>query len=352
MASERLTFDRAMVGPNRHSGRAVSLASWVLGSALCLATPVVGPLAAGDQDPAPVDPSAKAGSTSAFRVEHLADGVLLFRPREERLELTNSLVVVRDDGLLVIEAQATPQAARSFLADLKSVLDREPRYLVLSHPHAEAAGGASAFPASTLIIGTDGCTEALEESSFDFGAELRLRSPRPSRWQEPPRVTPTLTLFNRVRLEDSARPVELLPLPPAHSHGDLLVQLPRQQIIYAGALLALDRNPYAGHAHVGGWLTALNNIAKNRPSSVVPLRGPASPLLEVRLLRDAFAWLRGQVDLGFINGLEASQITDWLLESEDLAERFDNGAQPSFLRGLIDQAVAEAVEQRRKRGLE
>ena len=103
---------------------------------------------------------------------------------------------------------------------------------------------------------------------------------------------------------------------------------------------------------MGGWLAALNNIAKSRPSSVVPLYGPASPLLEVRLRRDAFAWLRGQVDLAFINGLEAPEITDSILNAEGLAERFDTAAEPSFLRGLIDQAVVEAVEQRKKRGLQ
>jgi cyclase len=325
---------------------------WLFLLTLCVAAPARSPIAAPQQNPESVGLDETAGSPVSFQVEQLAEGVLLFRPKGGRLDLNNSLVVVRHDGLLVIDAQPSPQAARSFLADLKSVLGQEPRYLVLSHPHAEAAGGASAFPTSTLVIGTDGFVEAIAETDFDFGAELRQRSREGARWQEPPRVKSTLTVFHRTRLEDPARPVELLPLPPAHTEGDLLVQLPRQQIIYAGALLALDRNPYAAHANVAGWLSALNNIAKSRPSIVVPLHGPASPLLALRAQRDGFAWLRGQIDLAFVNELKAPEITDSILKVEDLAERFDTAAEPSFLRGLIDQAVAEAVEQRKKRGLQ
>jgi cyclase len=321
------------------------LALWAL-------LPLHASLAAAQQESTPTGSAESTGSPTSFQLEELAEGVLLFLPNQGRPDLTNSLVVVRDDGLLVIDAQPTPQAAGAFLADLESVLGQKPRYLVLSHPHSEAAGGASAFPESTLVIATNGLSEALADPDFNFGAEQRQRSGKGARWQEPPRVQPTLVLFHRARLEDPARPVELLPLPPAHTRGDLIVQLPEQQIIYAGAVLDLARNPYAAHANVGGWLTALNNIVKNRPAIVVPLYGPASPLLEVRLQRDGFAWLRGQVDLAFVNGLKAPEITASVLEVEGLGERFDAAADPSFLRGLIDQTVAEAVEQRRKRGIE
>ena len=237
-----------------------------------------------------------------FRVEKLADGVSLFLPPDGRVDLTNAVVVERGDGLLVVNAQPSPAAAELFLADLARHSTLPVRYLVLPHPHADAAGGASSFPRDTLVIATDVCRDAMRDPAFDFAAEARRRSAVPAAWTAPPRRLPTLVLHARTRLDDEKVPVELLPLAQAHTDGDLLVQLPVQNVISGGSIVFADRNPYAGDGHIGGWLAALNNIAKTSPAAVVPLRGRVLDAREIRVLRDCFAWLRGHVDLGFIDG--------------------------------------------------
>lgn len=293
-----------------------------------------------------------AGAPQTFRQVQLAEGVSLFRPPDDRVDLTNALVIEREDGLLVVNAQPSPGAAELFLSELRRHTKRPVRYLVLPHPHAEAAGGASAFPRDTLVIGTHGCKEALQDPTFDFAAEARPRSAKPGTWTEPPRRSPTLVLHARTRLDDPRIPVELLPLPPAHTAGDMLVQLPVENIIYGGAVVFADRNPYAAGGQIGGWLGALNNIAKTAPAAVVPLRGPALDARELRVLRDSFAWLRGRVELGFIEGLTAEELPDWVLQDpEELGRQFDLEARPSFVMSVIDQAVEDAVQARRKRGL-
>lgn len=286
-----------------------------------------------------------------FRVEKLADGVSLFLPPADRIDLTNALVAEREDGLLVVNAQPSPAAAELFLADLARHSTLPVRYLVLPHPHAEAAGGASAFPRDTLVIATNGCRDAMRDPAFDFAAEARRRSAMPAAWSAPPRRLPTLVLHARTRLDDEKVPVELLPLAQAHTDGDLLVQLPVQNVISGGSIVFADRNPYARDGHIGGWLAALNNIAKTSPAAVVPLRGRVLDAREIRVLRDCFAWLRGHVDLGFIDGLMAAELPSWVVESEELGKRFDLQARPSFVNSVIDQAVEEAVQARRKRGL-
>jgi glyoxylase-like metal-dependent hydrolase (beta-lactamase superfamily II) len=290
-------------------------------------------------------------SPETFRSVELADGVWLFRPPEGSTDLTNALVVERGDGLLVVNAQPSPAAAERFLADLARRSTLPVRYLVLTHPHAEAAGGASAFPGQTLVIATHGCLEALEDPSFDFAAEARLRPAQSGGWEDPPRRLPTLVLHARTRLDDEKTPVELLPIARAHTAGDMLVQLPGQNIIYGGALVFADRNPFARDGSIGGWLAALNNIAKTAPALVVPLSGPTLDARQLRQLRDCFAWLRGYVDLGFIEGLRSTELPNWVQQSDELGQRFDLQARPSFINSVIDQAVEEAVEQRRKRGL-
>lgn len=287
----------------------------------------------------------------SFRVEEIAEGVLLFRPQEDRADLTNALVAERSDGLLVVNAQPSPAAAERFLTELARRSTLPVRYLVLPHPHAEAAGGASAFPAETLVIATHRCRDLMRDPGFDFGAEARLRSAGAAGWSEPPRRLPTLVLRARTQLADERVPVELLPVAHAHTDGDMLVQLPEQAIVYGGAIVFADRNPYARGALVGGWLTTMNNIAKARPALVVPLRGPTLDARELRVLRDSFAWLRGYVDRGFINGLKATEVPNWVAESDELGKRFDLEARPNFVNSVIDQAVEEAIQDRRKRGL-
>src|SRR6185503_15148986 len=104
-----------------------------------------------------------AAEPRPFTEEKLAEGVHLFRPADPSSARSNSLVVVRQDGLLVVDAQPTPEAARELLAAARSVSSLPVRYLVLTHPHAEAAGGASAFPDSTLVIGSAGCRFAMTD---------------------------------------------------------------------------------------------------------------------------------------------------------------------------------------------
>ena len=284
-----------------------------------------------------------------FRAEELAAGVTLFRPAEGRTDLTNSLVVTREDGLLVVDAQPTPAAARLLLDAIAAHSEAPIRYLVLSHAHAEAAGGASAFPDSTLVIATRRAWEFLRDPSFDFGAEARERAG--SAWREPPRRLPVLLLHARTELEDGLNEVEFLPLGEAHSHSDLLIQLPDRRIIYAGALAFVDRNPYVGAGSVSGWLGALNHLSKLDPALVVPLHGAPIDARGVRTLRDTLGWVRGQVEIGFIDQLPPDRIAERVLASAEIDRHFDMKTAPVFARGLVQAAVDEALDQRRKRGL-
>jgi glyoxylase-like metal-dependent hydrolase (beta-lactamase superfamily II) len=286
-----------------------------------------------------------------FNAETLADGVYLIRPAHGRPDLANSLVVERDDGLLVVDAQPTPGAAGLLLAAIARLSPKPVRYLVISHPHSESAGGASAFPDSTLIAASEACRLLIDDAEFDFGAESRLLSGNKGEWQPPERVAPTLVVTATTTLDDPNNPVEMNPLQPAHTAGDMLIVLPKANIVYAGALLPLDRNPYAEDADIGGWLNALNRISRMAPELVVPLRGPAVDPVELRRRRDGFAWLRGQVEECFINQINPHRMPHHILALPDASKHFDLEAEPSFLEGVVMKSAMEGVEHRKKRGV-
>jgi glyoxylase-like metal-dependent hydrolase (beta-lactamase superfamily II) len=290
-------------------------------------------------------------TSGAFTVDVVSEGVFLLLPVADRPDLSNSLVVDREDGLLVVGAQSSAATAKELLDAVGALSTKPVRYVVLTSAHAESAGGASAFPESTLVIGTVGARDSLRDPTFDFGAEVRLRSDDPRRWEAGDKRLPGLVIHARTELEDPVNEVELLPLGPAHSQSDMMVLLPNQNILYCGAVLFPDRNPYGGEADIGGWLSTLNHMAKMNPALAIPLRGEPLDVRRIRVERDALAWVRGQIDLGFVDGVAPERITDWVLDSEDLERHFDADASPSFLRSVIDRALEEAIRARKKRGL-
>ncbi len=281
-----------------------------------------------------------AKATDSFRVEELAPGVQLFRPAPDADGGSNSLVVDRDDGLLVVGAQPSPAIARELLAAIAEHSGKQVRYLILPHSHAEAECGATAFPGSTLVIGSQGCLEALQDQDYEFGAEARMRASDPSSWTEPPRRLPDLVPLAKTLLIDARNGVELLPFTASHSAGDMAVYLPGSDIFFVGAVAFPDRSPYGRDANTGIWLEALNQLIRQGPRIVVPMRGPVQDVASLRLQRDSLAWLRAKIAEGMMDRLPIDEIRERVLQAEDIGERF--GTDSPFLTLLVEHATQEA----------
>jgi cyclase len=226
------------------------------------------------------------------------------------------------------------------------------RYLVLTHPHAEAAGGATAFPESALVIAAGGCRLAMEDPAYDFGGEARRRAKDPASWKEPPRRLPTLVLGSPTSLEDPKHRVVLTPVQQAHTRGDLLVSVPDSGILAVGHLVTLDRNPYPQDANLHGWMIVLNDLEDFGAKRFVALEGPSMEPREALVLRDSLLWVQGQVAQLFVDRVPPGTMPDRVAEAPGGSKLFDTSASPSYLRELAGAAVREAEADRKKRGLD
>ena len=285
-----------------------------------------------------------------FDVTELTRGVMLFTAAPPASKATNSLVVERKDGLLVVDAQPTVEAGRALLAAIAKVSKQPVRYLVLTHPHADAAGGAAAFAASTLVIGSTSARDRLADPAYDFAGEMRLRTSDPSASGASERPVPVLVSESPFTLDDPERKVVIYPLPRAHCTGNLWVEIPQAQVLAVGDLVVSDRNPYAGDASINQWIALLNDLARIEGTTIVPLAGPPVAPDVVRQLRDAFAWVRSRINKGFMDVDPPEQIVDRALADPKTATWFDLDARPSFVRTVFDRVFEETVEERRKRG--
>jgi glyoxylase-like metal-dependent hydrolase (beta-lactamase superfamily II) len=289
-------------------------------------------------------------AATVFNPEELGEGVTLFRPVSASPQRTNSLVVEQERGLLVVEAQPSPAAARELLKAIASFSDKPIRFLVLSHPHAEAVGGVSAFPESVLIIASGGYKLAMQNLEHDFGAEMRVRASDPAAWKQPPTRSTDIIVATTLLIDDPQTPVLVKNIGRTHSPGGLQVELRESDILYMGATHFLDRNPYAKDGNFGNWLGMLNAVSRTPFAQLIPLHGEVTDIMVLRRNRDAFAWLRGQLGLGFIEGMQAEDIPQWMMKRPELDTYFDTTASPSFLETVIEQALKELVAQRAKRG--
>src|SRR5208283_5393990 len=63
----------------------------------------------------------------------------------------NSGVIVGDDGVMVIDAQATPVMARQVIERVAKITDKPIRYVLLTHYHAVRVLGASAYAGAEIL---------------------------------------------------------------------------------------------------------------------------------------------------------------------------------------------------------
>ena len=63
----------------------------------------------------------------------------------------NSGIIVGDNGVMVVDAQATPVMAQQVIDRVRKVTDKPIKYVLLSHYHAVRVLGASAYQGAEIL---------------------------------------------------------------------------------------------------------------------------------------------------------------------------------------------------------
>ena len=113
----------------------------------------------------------------------------------------NTGVIVGDDGVMVIDTQATPVMAQDVIRRIREVTDKPIQYVVLSHYHAVRVLGASAYRPEHVIASRDTYELIVERGEADMKSEID-RFPRLFRSVEsiPGLTWPTLVFKDELTL--------------------------------------------------------------------------------------------------------------------------------------------------------
>ncbi len=188
----------------------------------------------------------------------------------------NSGVIVGDDGVLVVDAQATPHMAREVMRRIRKVTTKPIRYVVLSHYHAVRVLGASAYKAEQVIASQRTLGLIRERGRQDMASEIG-RFPRLFRGAKsiPGLTWPTLVFRNEMALMMGKLEVRILQPGPGHTGGDTVVWVPSQRVLFSGDLVEYEAGIYTGDAHLEEWPATLDKLRALKPRALVPGRGPA-----------------------------------------------------------------------------
>ena len=84
----------------------------------------------------------------------------------------NSGVVIGDDSVLVVDAQATPAMAQDVIARIKDFTDKPVTHILLTHYHAVRVLGASGYPGAEVIASDVTRDMIAERGKQDMDSEI------------------------------------------------------------------------------------------------------------------------------------------------------------------------------------
>jgi glyoxylase-like metal-dependent hydrolase (beta-lactamase superfamily II) len=271
--------------------------------------------------------SASAFAHPAPTRSEVAKGVYLFRtePYGDVGLDGNSVAIVGDDGVLVFDANGTPDAARAVLKQIREVTDQPVRYLVYSHWHWDHWYGGEvykeAFP--NLVIVSHEATRRLMDgpaiafnqpgleqglpahiadvdSSFrrtgDAGLRAHLEADR-AFLAAKTNFRPTLanlTYRDSLTIHLGKRTVRVLHHDRAITPGDTYLWLPDDGVVVTGDLL-INPVTFALFCYPAGWISSLKAIDALDARVIVPGHGAA--LQDETLLHATIALLEREKEL-------------------------------------------------------
>ena len=242
-------------------------------------------------------------SSQQLPVRQLASGVYVVlgdtgRGSEGR---PNAGFVVTGDGVVVIDALASPAQVEQLVRAVRSITREPIRWLVLTHHHPDHHFGAVALRrAGARVIAHPDVSTGVDEQSREAAESawtLVVGKKQMAGFAYADMPDRAVVVADTLRLGGKTIVIAHPWRGPggAHTAGDLIVWLPVERVLFAGDLLIEDGVTMVVDGSAKGLLAALDTLAALAPRIAVPGHGaiPAQPRMLIDRTRDYMIRLRG-----------------------------------------------------------
>ena len=188
----------------------------------------------------------------------------------------NSGVIIGDDSVMIVEAQATPRLANKVIEKVREVTDKPITHVALTHYHAVRVLGASAFGAQQIIMSETARAMVAERGQEDWDSEFQ-RFPRLFEGHEsiPGLTWPTTTFKGRMTVYLGQRRIDIMQVGRAHTAGDAVIHVPDANVMFTGDIVEYHSACYCGDGHFHDWPGTLERIRAFDLDAIAPGRGDA-----------------------------------------------------------------------------
>lgn len=263
--------------------------------------------------------AAQPTTTDTHRFTEIRNGIYLAQTTAPVFN-SNSLVIVNDNDVVLVDSHVTPSKARDLIAAVRTLTPNPITALINSHHHWDHAHGNQEF-ADLPIIGHEFtylklATAPLDEPTYTRGlvgndarltrfreqiaaaadaaereqleAELELFSAHARDFDEIAPIPPTVTMNDRMTLYRGDREIQVLFLGRAHTGGDVAVYFPRDKVVFTGDM-ALGGPSFLGDGFVDEWPQTLENLKALDFDVFVPGHGgPVTDLSRIDVVQEYY----------------------------------------------------------------
>jgi glyoxylase-like metal-dependent hydrolase (beta-lactamase superfamily II) len=239
----------------------------------------------------------------------------------------NVAVCVGDDGVLIVDDEFAPLAAR-IKASIAKLCDKPIKFVVNTHFHGDHTGGNVEFGGSALIVAHD-------------NVRKRLKAPPGS----PKEALPVVTFNDSATVHLNGEEVRAIHIPHGHTDGDSMIFFPGANVVHMGDDFVTYGFPFvdtASGGSISGIIAGVEKAIGSLPPNVkvIPGHGPLSTPDDVRKY---IAMLKGTREL-VAEALKDGKTTDQM-KADHLLAKFDEEYGKGFIKAdkWIDQ-LAEDVK--------
>lgn len=207
----------------------------------------------------------------------------------------NSVFLVGQTGILVVDTGFDDAEGAKLLAAIRSVSPLPVRYIINTHYHRDHQAANGVVGPEAQVVSTPFTRERTIEM---------LNHPPPSVHFRPAAIT----IATQADIYLDGEQVHLVFSGPAHTMGDLVVSFPAQGVVATGDLFLNHSSPAMDRGSVLNWIHTLEQILAMRAATFVPGHFEIGTRTDLQRFHDYLADLRDQVSAGIARGQRWDEI--------------------------------------------